>query len=158
MGKIIKYGVLVADPAEKMALLVGAMLRGQGHRMVTMASTAREVQDLLLARSYSLVIIDDALGPPSALEEIRRMRTDRAHPNRTTPIILVSATPSVASIAAARDAGVTEVVKKPFSTADLQKRIEALDIFPRNFIEAPDYAGPDRRRKTMAIGDDDQRQ
>jgi len=158
MDKIVKYGVVVADPAEKMAILVAAMLRGLGHRMVTMASTAREVHNLLIARSYSLIIIDDALGPPGVLEEIRRMRTDPAHPNRTTPIILVSATPSVASIAAARDAGVSEVVKKPFSTADLQKRIEALDIFPRNFIEAPDYAGPDRRRKTMTIGDDDQRQ
>lgn len=156
MDKIVKHGVLIADPQSYMASLIAAMMRGIGHRMVTEVTTLRELQAVLANRSFSLVVMDDQLGP-TAIDFVRKLRGDIGHANRTTAIIMMSAVPSAQTIAEARDAGVNEFLKKPFSAADLQKRIAGLDLMPRDFVVAPEYAGPDRRRKTLDIGDEDQR-
>jgi len=156
MDKIVKHGVLIADPQSNMASLIAAMMRGIGHRMVTEVTTLRELQATLANRSFSLVVMDDQLGP-TAIDFVRQLRGDIGHANRTTAVIMMSAVPSAQTIAEARDAGVNEFLKKPFSAADLQKRIAGLDLMPRDFVVAPEYAGPDRRRKTLDIGDDDQR-
>ncbi len=158
MNTILKHGVVIADPVENMAGLIAAMMRAIGHRMVTEVRTAKDLIAVLDARSHSLIVIDDAIGPPDAIELVRQLRTDFDCPNRTTSVIMMSAAPDVDRIAAARDAGVSEFLKKPFSAADLQKRIASLDINPREFIEAPEYAGPDRRRRILTHGIEDQRE
>lgn len=157
MDKIIKHGIIIADATANMASLIAAMMRGLGHRRVTEVTSARDLQALLAIKSYSLVVLDDALGPPDALALVRQMRTDFNHPNRTTAIIMTSAAPDVARIADARDAGVSEFLKKPFSATDLQMRVAGLDLMPREFIETNAYAGPDRRRRTLTVGEEDQR-
>ncbi|CAN7293581.1 MULTISPECIES: response regulator [unclassified Devosia] len=157
MDKIVKHGVVIADPVENMASLIAAMVRGLGHRMVLEITNPRELKAVLDSRSYSLIILDDMMGPPDAVEMVRQMRTDVDSPNRTTSVIMMSSAPDIARIAEARDAGVSEFLKKPFSATDLQKRIAGLDIKPREFIEAPEYAGPDRRRRKLTAGIADQR-
>lgn len=157
MDKIVKHGVVIADPVENMTSLIAAMVRGLGHRMVLEITNPRELKAVLDSRSCSLIILDDMMGPPDAVELVRQMRTDIESPNRTTAVIMMSAAPDIARIAEARDAGVSEFLKKPFSATDLQKRIAGLDIKPREFIVAPDYAGPDRRRRTLTAGIEDQR-
>ena len=46
----------------------------------------------------------------------------------------------------ARDAGVHEFLRKPFTSGDLLKRVENVALKPRDWIEAVGYVGPDRRR------------
>ena len=46
----------------------------------------------------------------------------------------------------ARDSGVTEFLKKPFTAESLYKRIEEIIERPRQFVRADSYIGPDRRR------------
>jgi len=157
MDKIVKHGVVIADPEENLTSLIGAMMRGIGHRMVTEVTTMRDLRTVLQLRSYSLIVLDDKFGPPDAIDLVRELRKDFDSPNRTTAVIMMASAPDVARIAAARDAGVSEFLKKPFSAADLQKRIAGLDINPREFIEAPAYAGPDRRRRKLTAGIADQR-
>ncbi len=154
---IVKHGVLIADPTQNMGALIAAMLRGFGHQMVTEVSEARAFNAALLRRSYALIVIDETMGVKGPLETVRKLRSDATHPNRFTPIIMISAAPDVRSISEARDAGVNEFLRKPFSAADLQARIASLDLKPRDFVIAPDYAGPDRRRRTIDIGTPDQR-
>ncbi|PXA99691.1 hypothetical protein DMC47_02030 [Nostoc sp. 3335mG] len=156
MDKIVKHGVVIADPVENMGSLIAAMMRGIGHRMVTEVTTARDLRQVLATRSYSLIVLDDQLGPPDAVEMVGQLRKDFDNPNRTTAVIMMSSAPDITRIAEARDAGVSEFLKKPFSAADLQKCIAGLDLNPREFIEAPAYAGPDRRRRKLA-GITDQR-
>lgn len=154
---IVKHGVLVADPSEHMASLVAAMLRGMGHQLVTNISEPRDFAPALIRRSYALIVIDEEMGAEGPLEAIRAVRGDASHPNRYTPIIMTSAAPDVHIISEARDAGVSEFLRKPFSAADLQTRIETLELKPRDFIVAPEYAGPDRRRRQVEIGAPEQR-
>ena len=154
---IVKHGVLIADPTPNMASLTAAMLRGFGHQMVTESSDIRQVRGTLALRGFSLIILDEGFGAPGPIELVRQVRTDPQHPNRYTPIIMTAAAPDARLIGEARDAGVSEFLRKPFSASDLQTRIASLDLKPRGFIDAPHYAGPDRRRRQLDVGEADQR-
>ena len=157
MDKIVKHGVVIADPVANMASLIATMMRGIGHRMVTDVTSEKDLKALLASRSYSLIVVDDTIGQPDALDWVRAMRKDFNNPNRTTAIIMMSVAPDVGRIADARDAGVSEFLKKPFSATDLQKRIAGLHLNPRDFIEDDAYSGPDRRRRTLTTGIEEQR-
>jgi DNA-binding response OmpR family regulator len=65
---------------------------------------------------------------------------------RKTAVILVSAQATAAAIIAARDAGAHEFLRKPFTMADLVRRLEAVARRQREWIEGIEYVGPDRRR------------
>jgi DNA-binding response OmpR family regulator len=59
---------------------------------------------------------------------------------------MVTATATANAILAARDAGVHEFLRKPYTAKDLLRRLEAVTLRPRDWIEAVQYVGPDRRR------------
>jgi CheY-like chemotaxis protein len=65
---------------------------------------------------------------------------------RQAPVVMMTGQATAAAILAARDAGVHEFLRKPFTTKDLVRRLEAVTLRPRDWIEAVDYIGPDRRR------------
>lgn len=151
-------GVLIIDPRPNMAGLVSTMLRAigrTGNREVNDASQALSELD---RRPFDLVIIDDAITGPDAVELVRRLRASKTSPNRLTPVIMMAAAPDATRIQAARDAGVTEFLRKPFAAAHLEARIDSIETSPRPFVEASDYAGPDRRRRKIDVGDQDRRQ
>jgi DNA-binding response OmpR family regulator len=59
---------------------------------------------------------------------------------------MISAEATAAAILGARDAGVHEFLRRPFTINDLTRRLEAVARRPREWIEGVDYIGPDRRR------------
>jgi len=65
---------------------------------------------------------------------------------RRSPVIMISAQATAAAIIGARDAGVHEFLRKPFTIKDLVRRLEAVATRPRDWIEGIGYVGPDRRR------------
>lgn len=69
---------------------------------------------------------------------------------RKAPVILVTAQATAAAILAGRDAGAHEFLRRPLTVKDLTRRLEAVTLQPRNWIEAMDYVGPDRRRFNSA--------
>ena len=66
--------------------------------------------------------------------------------SRRAPIIMVTADATATTIRGARDCGVHEFLRKPFTSADLFRRIENVSLKPRDWIEGVAYVGPDRRR------------
>ena len=155
---ITRHGVLIVDPQPNMAALVASMLRSIGRRDLKEVSSASQAQFELGRRLYEIIIIDDAITGPDAIELVRRLRADPDGQNRLTPIIMMAAAPDAARIAAARDAGVTEFLRKPFAIAHLQARLDSIGANPRSFVEADTYAGPDRRRRTRDMGARDRRE
>ena len=63
------------------------------------------------------------------------------------PVTATPATDERARVEAARDAGVTEFLLKPLVPRAVVDRLEAVIRRPRAFVRAPDYFGPDRRRR-----------
>lgn len=139
----------VAESAQLRRLVISAL---QAHRIkiVLESGTGQEGFLMFCDRSPGLVLTDWETGTMSGIELTRKIRSDSASPNRTVPVILMLANnTSIEHIADARSAGVTGLLLKPFSAGDLIKHIHyALDD-RREFIETPQYTGPDRRTKPL---------
>jgi len=65
---------------------------------------------------------------------------------RKTPVIMISSEATASAIIGARDAGAHEFLRKPFTIKDLVRRLEAVTLRKRDWIEGVNYIGPDRRR------------
>lgn len=152
------HGVLVADPSPHMASLIASMLRSLGRRDFREALDAQTAMSALNAKSFAVLLIDDSLDGMDGVELTRHLRASVDCPNRYVPVIMMSSTPDAKRIAAARDAGITEFLRKPFAANHLQSRLTNIEANPRGFIEAKAYTGPDRRRKTVDVGDKDRRE
>lgn len=149
--------ILVADASPQMAALVAAMLRQLNYRHISEAASSTETLALLDLRQVQVVLISDDLAPHSGAEVTRRLRELRDNPNRDAVVVMMSASPSAASIAEARDAGITEFLRKPFSIHDLGQRLEAALKAPRPVVDAQTYYGPDRRRRSGTYTGPDRR-
>lgn len=152
-----KPGSLVIDPQANMAALVADMLRSLGRHDIREVNDGRLAQLELRRRPFDLVIIDDQITNPDAIELVRRLRADAETPNRLTPVIMMASAPDAARIGAARDAGVTEFLRKPFAANHLKSRLDNIAGNPRAFIEAKTYTGPDRRRQSKDVAGADRR-
>ncbi len=69
---------------------------------------------------------------------------------RAVPVIVASAEITASMVHGARDAGVHELLRRPFTMGDLLKRINAVSGEARDWIASGDYVGPDRRRFNAA--------
>nr|WP_314257631.1 response regulator [uncultured Devosia sp.] len=151
--EITKHGVLVIDPSTHMAGLVSIMLRSLGRKDIREAYDSDKAMAELNRRNFDVVILDDGAGL-DGVALTRKLRACTDCQNRSVPIIMMSAVPDAKRIAAARDAGVTEFLRKPFAANHLQTRLTSLVINPRGFIEGGQYNGPDRRRRIVEVGED----
>lgn len=149
---ITKRGVLIADQSQNMAALVTVMLRSLGRKDIREAYDAARAMAELRRRTFDVLIIDDDLEGMDGVAFTKRLRDSTDCQNRYVPVIMMSAAPDARRIAAARDAGVTEFLRKPFAANHLQARLTSIEANPRDFIEAGQYKGPDRRRKVIDVG------
>lgn len=146
-----RLDILVADPSNHMASLVAQMLWHLKVHEVAEAVTSDAALVLLRARKFHAVILDDLLGPMDGIALTRALRSSADNPNRDIPIIMMSANPEAARIVEARDAGITEFLRKPFAAQHVATRLHAIMKAPRPFITAEAYVGPDRRRKKLDV-------
>lgn len=137
--------VLILDPAPASARLLGELLKDLGAKTVVIEATPAAAMAACKAYDPTVVFTDLAGGGPDGLDFVRVLRRS-ALACRQAPVIVVTATATAASIGAARNAGVHEFLKKPFTIKDLTRRLEAAALGRRDWIEAMNYVGPDRRR------------
>lgn len=149
--------VLVADSTPHMASLVSQMLRALGRRTVHEAYDAHRAMFELKRLPFDILIVDADLAGLDGAAFTRKLRADTECRNRHIPVIMMSAAPDARRIAEARDAGITEFLRKPFAASHLQTRLESIAANPRGFIEADTYSGPDRRRRTVGVGSNERR-
>ena len=148
MAKSIpKLKVLIADPMPHMSALVTTMLRALKLRDVREVTDATAAMAELQRREYDVLILDDGLKNLGSIEFTLKLRATEDCANRHIPIIMMSGLPDAARIAKARDAGVNEFLRKPFSTQHLEARLKTILSVPRDFIAVEVYTGPDRRRR-----------
>lgn len=142
--------VVVADDPY-MAALTAGMLRNLGVRSIVEADNVAAAWTALQREACGLLLIDDSLGPVDPLTLVRELRNDPAAVNRHIPVLMTFANAEKSRIVAARDAGVTEFLKKPLSANVIGLRLMQALENPRPFVEAPAYAGPDRRRREADV-------
>ena len=144
---LAKLDILVVDPSPHMASLIGQMLRHLKVRRVDEAQDSDQAAARLQTHRYGAIMLSNELLPIRGIALVRALRQATDGLNRDTPVIMMSSEPDVTEIAAARDAGITEFLRKPFATGHVETRLKAILVAPRPFIETEAYAGPDRRRR-----------
>jgi len=155
--EITKRGVLIVDRSPHMASLIAVMLRSLGRKDIREVTDAGRAMLELRRRNFDVLILDEDAGGMDGTTFTRKLRAQADCQNRLVPIIMMSAAPDAKGIAAARDAGVTEFLRKPFAANHLQTRLTSIEANPRGFIVAEAYTGPDRRRRVVDIGDNERR-
>jgi CheY-like chemotaxis protein len=137
--------VLVLDPAGASARLLGELLKDLGAKQIVIETSGAHAIAACKACEPHVVFTELAGGGPDGLDFVRVLRRSTLA-CRQAPVIVVTSSATTAAIVAARNAGVHEFLKKPFTINDLTRRLEAAALRHRDWIEAMNYVGPDRRR------------
>ena len=138
--------VLVVDDNPHMRSIVVAILRGVGVGIVKEASDGADAMEAMRTGVPDIVIVDLNMSPIDGLEFTQMIRTATDSPHPFVPIIMMTGHTERSKVAAARDAGVNELVAKPISAKTLLDRIVAVCNQPRDFVRTSSYCGPCRRR------------
>jgi CheY-like chemotaxis protein len=141
--------VLIVDPQSASAQLLGEMVREIGSSEIWAAPSNAKALQLAGKVQPDLIfcaLADDAVDGAAFTRALRRSDLSC----RKAPVILTAARAPAADVLKGRDAGAHEFVRRPFVRRDMLRRIEAVLLHPRGWVEAVDYVGPDRRRFNSA--------
>ncbi|MEJ0028241.1 MAG: response regulator [Rhizomicrobium sp.] len=141
---------LVVEDNQHMRMLLRSLLNALGIDTVFEAANGEDALVLLRDKQPDIILSDLSMTPMDGLDFARGVRMSKDSPNPYIPIIMVTGHTERHRIEAARDAGVTEVLAKPITAANLFQRIGEILDRPRPFVKATTgYFGPDRRRHAV---------
>lgn len=146
MASLDALDILLADDNSHMREIVATMLRSIGIRHVREASDGAEALEALRQQPADIAIVDFKMLPLDGVSFTRLIRTAPDSPDPFLPIIMMTGHSDLVRVCEARDAGVTEILTKPVNAKRLLTRIETVILYPRPFVRADSYFGPDRRR------------
>lgn len=139
--------VLIVDDNAHMRSMLLQVVKSTGIERIYFASDGAEALKTLREHGVDILITDMAMEPMDGIELVKRIRKTQDGPNRMIPVLMITGHMTLARIQEARDAGVNEFVAKPITVKTVLGRLEAIIERPRDFIDAPGYFGPDRRRR-----------
>jgi two-component system, chemotaxis family, chemotaxis protein CheY len=116
--------VLVVDDYNTMRRILRNLLSQIGFSNVEEAEDGSTGLRKLRERSFGLVISDWNMAPMSGLEFLKEVRSDGAL--KDMPFIMITAESKTENVVAAKEAGVSNYIVKPFNADTLKKKIEAV--------------------------------
>ena len=122
------------------------VLEELGIHNVTHGRSAQVAIQALMTEPIDLVIVDD-YAPLDGVKFLNLLRKGSNKLPNAVPVMFVTARAERDRIMAARDAGASEIMLKPFTAAQLLARLTTTVKKPRSFVESSAYVGPDRRRR-----------
>lgn len=137
--------VVIADPNMASARLLLDIMKSLGAREVVAETDEARVLEIIREIEPGIVFTERT-GPNLNGESLTRKLRRSNLISRKVPVIMVTAEATASTIKGARDCGVHEFLRKPFTTHDLLRRVENVAVKPRDWVEAVGYVGPDRRR------------
>ncbi|MCB9991835.1 MAG: response regulator [Rhodospirillales bacterium] len=144
-----RISVLVVEDNQPMLEITKSLLVTFGVGHVIGAQNGEVGFKRFCEYNNDIIIADWMMKPMDGISFTRQVRNDPKSPNPYVPIILMTGFSEKRRVLQARDAGVTEFLVKPFNAKDLYKRLVQVIERPRQFVRAPDFFGPDRRRKKI---------
>ncbi len=144
-----RISVLVVEDNQPMLDITKSLLLTFGVGHVIGAQNGEIGYKRFCEYNNDFIIADWMMRPMDGISFTRVVRNDPKSPNPYVPIILMTGFSEKRRVLQARDAGVTEFLVKPFNARDLYRRLVQVIERPRQFVRAPDFFGPDRRRKKV---------
>ena len=146
MSNFRQIRTLVIDPTGNSKALLKRILANLGVMGVEAVSGTDEALAALRDELYTIVFCDELVGPLDPFAFLKALRRDLQSRDVTVPVVLVSAGAEFSKVAAARDAGMNDVIVKPVSALTIERKLASLVMAPKNFVTAKGFVGPDRRR------------
>ena len=137
--------ILVVESVAANAWLLCDLLTDLGGRSVHTESTDAAAMKACKGLDPQIIFTELTGKELDGLRFVRALRRS-SYACRQAPVIVVTGEATAAAIVASRNAGVHEFLRKPFTAKDLVRRLEAVTLRQRDWIEAINYVGPDRRR------------
>lgn len=121
---ISELRVLVVEDSSQSTQLIRLMLNDFGIKQTYFSKDGREALDFLGAADdmVDVVLCDWTMPRLTGLEVLKQLRTVDGE----MPFIMVTGTHDLAAVTAAKAAGVTSFIAKPFSKEVLRKKLESV--------------------------------
>ncbi len=114
--------VLIVDDYKTMLRIIRNLLKQIDFNNVEEASDGGEALAILRAGSFGLVISDWNMVPMTGLQLLQEVRADARL--KSTPFIMITAESKTENVVAAKQAGVSNYIVKPFNAETLRDKIE----------------------------------
>ncbi|MEO8716555.1 MAG: chemotaxis response regulator CheY [Acetobacteraceae bacterium] len=114
--------VLIVDDYKTMLRIIRNLLKQIDFSNVEEATDGAEALGKLRTNSFGLVISDWNMQPMTGLQLLQEVRADKKL--RATPFIMVTAESKTENVVAAKKAGVSNYIVKPFNAETLRDKIE----------------------------------
>jgi len=114
--------ILVVDDQRTMTRIIRNLLKQNDFINTDEASNGEEALSKLAAGDFGLVISDWNMEPMTGLELLRKLRADEKL--KATPFIMVTAESKPENVLAAKEAGVSNYIVKPFNAQTLMDKIQ----------------------------------
>jgi len=139
--------ILVIDSNMPVRNLIRSILLDLGFGVVDAAKDTEEAWTMYHENRPDTILLDWRLDDTEALNFVRRIRMELGGSAQRVPVIIMTGHTNKERVMLARDTGVTEFLIKPFTINALVKHFTNLIEKPRDFVKAPSFVGPDRRRR-----------
>jgi two-component system chemotaxis response regulator CheY len=116
--------VLIVDDYKTMLRIIRNLLRQLGIENVDEATDGGTALTKLHESDYGLVISDLNMQPMTGLQLLKEVRADQKL--KQIPFIMITAESKTENVVAAKEAGVTNYIVKPFNAATLKQKLEAI--------------------------------
>jgi two-component system, chemotaxis family, chemotaxis protein CheY len=113
--------VLIVDDYKTMLRIVRNLLKQIGFENVDEASDGGSALAKMRQKEYGLVISDWNMEPMTGLQLLKEVRADAKL--KTVPFIMVTAESKTENVVAAKEAGVSNYIVKPFNAATLKEKL-----------------------------------
>ena len=118
--------VLIVDDYQTMLRIIRNLLKQLEFDNVEEASDGQEALAKLRAGQFGLVISDWNMQPMTGLDLLKEVRADARL--KETPFIMITAESKTENVVAAKAAGVSNYIVKPFNAETLRGKIEKVMV------------------------------
>jgi two-component system chemotaxis response regulator CheY len=126
MAVDLSMPVLIVDDYNTMVRIIRNLLRQLGFEHIDDANDGTAALAKMQQRQYGLVISDWNMEPMTGYDLLQQVRADPALAK--TPFIMVTAESKTENVIAAKKAGVSNYIVKPFNAQTLKTKIDS--VFP----------------------------
>jgi two-component system, chemotaxis family, chemotaxis protein CheY len=116
--------ILIVDDYKTMLRIVRNLLKQLDFENIDEATDGSMALSMLRTKSYGLVISDWNMQPMSGLDLLRHVRAEASL--KDLPFIMVTAESKTENVIAAKQAGVSNYIVKPFNAETLKSKISSV--------------------------------
>jgi len=113
--------ILIVDDYKTMLKIINNLLKQLGFENVEEATDGTMAFDKLREKQYGLVISDWNMEPMSGFELLKKVRADER--TKAIPFIMITAESKTENVVAAKEAGVSNYIVKPFNAETLKTKL-----------------------------------